>query len=118
MLNARHNLAKSVAAELLPAEQDIDNAILHSARLAITVVEGRKALRLPLATGQRGLELVSQATASLVQARGLLAEAHAQFRKSQSEIGLDAFSYGDMGQCPPSAEENGGLRIVATANVA
>lgn len=119
MLNARHNLAKSVAADLLPAEQSIDDAIVRNARLAITVVEGRKELRLPLATGQKGLELVSQATASLVQARGLLAEAHMAFRKTQSEIGLDARSYGDMGQCPPpSAEANFGLRIVPTANVA
>ena len=118
MLNSRHKLAQSVAAELLPAEQEIDNAILHNSRLAITVVEGRKALRLPLTTGQKGLELVSQATANLVQARGLLAEAHMAFRKTQSEVGLDAFSYGDMGQCPPSTQENGGLRVVATANVA
>ena len=117
MLNERHKLAKSVADELLPAEQDIDNAILHNSRLAIAVVEGRKALRLPLTTGQKGLELVTQATASLAQARGLLAQAHVAFRKTQSEIGLDAFAYGDLGECPPTTK-TAGLSVVPSAQAA
>lgn len=118
MLNERHQIAQSVAAELLPAEQDIDSAILRNSRLAIAVVEGRKSLRLPLTTGQHGLELVTQATANLVQARGLLAEAHIAFRKTQSEIGLDAFAYGDLGECPPTTAETGKLSLVPSANAA
>ena len=114
MLNARHNLAQTVANELLPTEKDVDEAILRSSRLAIAVVEGRRALRVPLTTGQEGLELVAQATANLVRARGLLAEAHVAFRKTQSEIGLDAFSYGDMGECPPPSASHG-LKIVEAA---
>lgn len=101
MLNARHKIAQNVARELLPSEDDVDTAILRSARLMIAVVEGRKEARLPLRAGQEGLELVAQASANLVTARGLLAEAHAAFRKTQSEIGLDAFSYGDVAKCPP-----------------
>lgn len=118
MLNDRHHLAQTVASDLLPAERDVDSAILHNARLAISVIEGRRRLRLPLTTGQVGLELVSQATANLVQARGLMAEAHAAFRKTQSEIGLDAFSYGDIGVCPPASGSGEGLRVVSSANVA
>lgn len=117
MLNERHQLAQCVAKELLPAEQDIDNAILRNSRLAIAVVEGRKALRLPLSTGQQGLELVTQATASLAQARGLLAEAHTSFRKTQTEIGLDAFAYGDLGECPPTTKSSG-LSVVSSTKAA
>lgn len=102
MLNARHKLAQTVASELLPAERDVDQAIVRNARLAIAVVEGRGTLRLPLTAGQDGLALVTQATASLAHARGLLAEAHAAFRQTQRDIGLDAYSYGDFGECPPS----------------
>jgi len=112
VLNARHKLAQTVANELLPAERDVDEAILRSSRLAIAVVEGRRTLKVALTAGQQGLELVTQATASLVHARGLLAEAHVAFRQTQSEIGLDAFSYGDMGECPPAKGE---LKIVEAA---
>lgn len=100
MLNKRHEIAQTIAGELLPSEKEVDSAIVRSARLMIAVVEGRKAARVSLSAGQDGLELVAQASASLVNARGLLAEAHLAFRKTQSEVGLDAFSYGDAAECP------------------
>lgn len=105
MLNQRHEIAKSIANELLPAEQDVDQAIVRNARLTIAVVEGCKAARLPLATGQEGLSLVATASACLVEARGLLANAHVAFRKTQSEVGLDCFNYGDVAECPPAKAE-------------
>ena len=114
MLNQRHEVAQAVAQELLPAEHDIDSAIVRNARLTIAVIEGRKNARLPLAAGQEGLYLVASANARLVEARGLLVAAHTAFRKTQSEIGLDAFSYGDVALCPPS----GRLQLVPAANVA
>lgn len=114
VLNARHKIAQTVASELIPAEHEVDQAIVRNARLAIAVVEGRKALRLPLTAGQEGLALVTQATATLAQARGYLAQAHIAFRKTQAELGLDAFSYGDLGDCPPStAQVAAPLRSVA-----
>lgn len=115
MLNQRHEAAQAVAYELLPAEHDVDDAILRSARLTIAVIEGRKKAKLPLSAGQEGLHFVANANARLVEARGLLAEAHCAFRKTQAEIGLDAFSYGDIVRCPPSSK----IEVVpAAANVA
>lgn len=105
MLNERHQVAQAVAGELIPAEQDLDAAIVRSAKLAIAVVEGRRAAKLPLDAGQEGLDLVAGATARLVEARGLFIRAHQAFRATQSEIGLDAFSYGDIWVCPPSSEQ-------------
>lgn len=114
MLNLRHQAAQAVAQELLPAERDVDAAIVRNAKLTIAVIEGRKNARLPIAAGQEGLNLVAIANVRLVEARGLLAEAHCAFRKTQSEIGLDAFSYGDVALCPPSGQ----LQLVPAANVA
>jgi len=105
LLNQRHEAARAVAAQLLPAEQDVDAAIVRNAKLAIAVVEGRRACKLPLTTGQEGLSLVVDATARLVEARALLAQAHCAFRSAQSEVGLSAFSYGDVSECPPSTGE-------------
>lgn len=116
MLNQRHEAARAIASELLPAEQEVDSAIVRNARMTIAVVEGRKRCRLPLRTGQEGLDLVVQATARLVEARSLLAQAHLAFKDTQAEVGLTAFSYGDEQECPPSSGE---LRVIGpVANAA
>jgi hypothetical protein len=105
LLNQRHEAARAVACELLPAEKEVDSAIVRNARLTIAVIEGRQKCKLPLTAGQQALDFVSRATARLVEARGLLAEAHVAFRETQNEIGLQAFSYGDATECPPSSGE-------------
>lgn len=110
MLNQRHEAARAVASELLPAERELDSAIVRSAKVTIAVIEGRQKCKLPLDAGQEGLDLVARATTRLVEARALLADAHAAFRATQAEIGLTAFSYGDEQPCPPTSGE---LRIVA-----
>lgn len=116
MLNQRHEAARAVATELLPAEKEIDSAIVRNSRLTIAVVEGRRKCKLPLAAGHEGLEFVMQATARLVEARSCLAQAHAAFRKTQIEIGLKALSYGDEQECPPASAE---LKLVTpVANAA
>jgi hypothetical protein len=114
LLNQRHQAAQAVASELLPAEREIDSAIVRSAKLTIAVIEGRRKCKLPLTAGQEGLDLVTQATVRLVEARAFLAEAHGAFRATQTEIGLQAFSYGDISECPPSsAEAAPPLKVVA-----
>lgn len=114
MLNQRNEAARAVATELLPAEREVDSAIVRNAKMTIAVVEGRRKCKLPLGTGQEGLQFVTEATARLVEARTLLARAHAAFRTTQTEIGLQAFSYGDISDCPPpSAETIQPLKIVA-----
>lgn len=116
MLNQRHETARAVASELLPAEREVDSAIVRNAKLTIAVIEGRKKCRLPLTAGQEGLDLVTKATTRLVEARALLAHAHKAFRDTQAEIGLNAFSYGDEQECPPASAE---ARVSArAANVA
>jgi hypothetical protein len=87
---------------------------MRNAKMTIAVIEERKNCKLPLTTGQEGLEFVTQATVSLVAARASLARAHMAFKSTQLEVGLQAFSYGDISECPPSsAEESTPLKIVA-----
>jgi hypothetical protein len=100
MLNQRLNAAKQVADELLPAETDLDNAILHASRLAIAVIEGRRSAKLPLNSGHDGLAHVSRASAKLVEARTDMIAAHVAFRDTQVEIGLRAVSFGDIHESP------------------
>jgi hypothetical protein len=109
MLNQRMNAARAVATELLPAEKDVDAAIVRNAKLAIAVIEGRRACKLPLTTGHEGLQFVTEASVRLVEARSLLAQAHASFRSAQVDLGLKAVSFGDEQECPPIKGE---LRLV------
>jgi hypothetical protein len=102
MLNERLAVARRVANELLPAEADLDNAILHASRLAIAVIEGCKTAKLPHDTGQEGLVLASRAAAKLIDARGDMLAAHVAFRESQNDIGLRAVSFGDIYVSPSS----------------
>jgi hypothetical protein len=100
MLNQRLAVAKEVANELLPAETDLDNAILHTSRLAIAVIEGRRTARLPLNVGQEGLACMSRAATKLIDARGDIIAAHVALRETQEQIGLRAISFGDVHVSP------------------
>lgn len=105
MLNHRINAARQVANELLPAETELDNAILHASRTAIAVIEGRRAAKLPLDTGQEGLAFMSRATAKLIEARGDIMAAHVAFRDAKDQIGLRAVSFGDIYESPDKLAE-------------
>jgi hypothetical protein len=105
MLNQRLTVAQKVASELFPAEADLESAIVHAARLAIAVIEGRQTAKLPITAGQEGLALVSRATAKLVDAGGDIGAAHVAFRETQEEIGLRAVAFGDVHECPPKTAE-------------
>ena len=100
MLNQRLAFAKSIADELFPTEADVDSAIVHASRLAIALIEGRRAAKQSITMGQEGLELMSRATAKLVEARGDIGVAHAAFRAAQTELGLRTVSFGDLWECP------------------
>src|SRR5690349_8139629 len=102
MLNDRLAVAKDVASHLLPAEADLDNAIVHASRLTIAVVEGRRKARLPITLGQDALGHVAAATAQLVEARSQLGSAHVALRAAKDEIGLQAVAMGDLWDCPPA----------------
>lgn len=105
MLNQRLAAAKQVAAELMPAETDLDNAILHASRLAIAVVEGRRPAKLPITTGQEGLVHITRATVKLAEARSEMGAAHIALRETQNEMGLHAVAFGDLWECPDKKAE-------------
>ena len=105
MLNQRLDAAQGVAKELFPAEEDLENALLHTSRIVIAVIEGRRSAKLPITTAQVGLEHAAAAATHLVAARAKLGAAHAAFRETQIEIGLREESFGQLWECPPASGE-------------
>ncbi|MEO5774291.1 MAG: hypothetical protein ABIQ32_09270 [Sphingomicrobium sp.] len=104
MLNQRLSAAQGVAKELFPAEETLENALLHTSRIVIAVIEGRRTAKLPFGTAQEGLERAGAAASLLIQARAELGAAHLAFRETQEEIGLRAVSFGDIWECPSKGE--------------
>lgn len=116
MLNQRLSAAQGVAKELFPAEETLENALLHTSRMMIAVIEGRRSANLPITTAQAGLERTAAAATHLVAARAALGEAHVAFREASDEIGLRAVSFGDVHECPPPSgnlEERTPLTVVS-----
>lgn len=101
MLNQRLTAAQGVAKELFPAEEDLENALMRTSRMVIAVIEGRRSAKLPVTTGQVGLERATAAVTHLVAARAELGAAHAAFRETQIELGLREVSFGQLWECPP-----------------
>lgn len=124
MLNQRLQAAKGVADELFPAEEMLENAILHTSRIMIAVIEGRRTARLPVTAGQTGLERALKAASHLAAARAELGAAHAAFHQTQIEIGLREVSFGWNSECPTegaasdSARNGRSLSVVAGSQAA
>lgn len=102
MLNQRLSAAQAVAAELFPAEQHLDDAIVRASKLTIAVVEGRRRAKLPITAGQEGLNHIIIAAAKLIEAREQMGAAHSALRATQDDIGLRTISFGDLWDCPPN----------------
>ena len=121
MLNQRLSAAQGVAKELFPAEETLENALLHTSRMMIAVIEGRRLAKLPITTAQAGLERTAAAASHLVAARAALGEAHVAFREASDEIGLRAVSFGDINDCPPATgelNERAPLKVVGGSTAA
>lgn len=112
MLRERRRAADRVANDFLEAEAAVDKAAMLTASCMATLMQQRVAANLPLATGTAALQMVSQASSDMINARQRFVDAHRALVDVRTEIGLGQFyGYGDTAECPPN---EGALRI-ATA---
>lgn len=114
MLKDRRRAVELVSTDFLEAENAADNAALLATTCLTTMLKARAAAKLPVTTGTRALQLVSDAASDLVRARQRLIEAHAALVEVRSEIGLGTYyGYGDVGDCPPSSGQLASASIPA-----
>ena len=103
MLKQRRDATDTVTTEFLKAEAAIDHAAMLAASCVSTLLQQRAAANLPLGTGAAALQMVSQASFDMINARQRFVEAHRALVDVRHEIGLGQFyGYGDTAQCPPN----------------
>lgn len=107
MLNTRLELTRKAAAELIAIEKNLDAALIGQAKLQAIAIEGRRNAKLPLHTGQAGLEQLANANINLIAARKAVHEAHLVFRQVQRDMGLGTMSFGDYGDTPDEFAPSG-----------
>ena len=115
MLKQRRDATNTVTEIFLKAEAAVDEAAMLAASCVSTLLQQRVAANLPVGTGTAALQLVSQASFDIINARQRFVEAHRALVDVRHDIGLGQFyGYGDTAQCPPN---EGALRGVAAGDL-
>lgn len=111
----RHNIEQSaleVATQVRAVEDSIEAALIELAELQNRMIRARSAVGVGISTGHAALEQVAVSLQGLVQARGGMAQCHAELVTAKRQVpGLRATSFGDVQECPE--EKKGMLRAVA-----
>jgi len=94
MLNAKLHAARRIREELLPSEDAIDDAIVRSARLVATIVEGRRHAGVALEMGHPAFMEASLGLASLADARDRLVRCHRELAATRDHNALSPRAVG------------------------
>ena len=116
MLKQRRDATDKVTVDFLKAEAAVDHAAMLAASCVSTLLQQRVAANLPVGTGVMALQMLSQASLDIINARQRFVEAHRALVDVRAEIGLGQFyGYGDTAECPPN---EGALRADAPVRLA
>lgn len=107
------NAVYEVATQVRAVEDSIESALAELAELQARMVRARGITRAGMITSHAAFEQLAATTTSLIQARGGIANCHAELADVKGTIpGARTVSIGDAGDCPP-ASGRADLRIVA-----
>ncbi|RXD05130.1 hypothetical protein EQZ23_08410 [Sphingomonas sp. UV9] len=119
MLKQRREATDKVTVDFLKAEAAVDHAAMLAASCVSTLLQQRAAANLPVGTGVMALQMLSQASLDIINARQRFVEAHRALVDVRAEIGLGQFyGYGDTAECPPNEgalRAEGPVRLAAVA---
>jgi hypothetical protein len=107
------NAVYEVATQVRAVEDSIESALAELAELQARMVRARGVTRAGMIASHGAFEQLATTTASLIAARGGIANCHAALAEVKGTIpGVRTVSIGDAGDCPP-ASGRADLRIVA-----
>lgn len=104
--------AHDVATQVRTVEDTIEAALAEIAELQGRMIRARATFGIATATGHEAFVELVAATASLVQARGSMANCHMSMKETTQLVpGLRTVGFGDMQECPTEGSHQ--LRVVA-----
>ena len=104
--------AFDVATQVRTVEECIESALAELAELQSRMVSARGITNANFVTSHAAFEQLAATTIGLVSARGGIANCHAALVDAKQSIpGLRTVGFGDLGDCPKTAQAD--LRIVA-----
>lgn len=112
MRKERVEVAHNVAAHLADAERTNDLAIVATARLAISMLEGRMTINAAACVGQPAFATVAATFQQQSAIRQQLIEAHEALNDTKTMIGLRELAIGGLGNKEVDPKENGALKLV------
>lgn len=105
--------AFEVATQVRVVEDAIEEALAEIAELQGRMIRARATFGIATATGHAAFERLADATKSLVQARGGVADCHMTLKETTQFVpGLRTVGFGDAQECPPP-QGRVDLRVVA-----
>lgn len=107
------NAVYEVATQVRAVEDSIESALAELAELQARMVRARGITRAGMISSHGAFEQLAATTTCLIQARGGIANCHAELAGVKGTIpGARTVAIGDDGDCPP-ASARADLRIVA-----
>jgi hypothetical protein len=104
--------ALDVATQVRAVEDCIETALAELAELQSRMVQARGVTNANFVTSHAAFEQLAATTSGLISARGGIGNCHAALVETKRSIpGLRTVGFGDMGDCPKTAQAD--LRVVA-----
>lgn len=101
MYSIEKSSGQIIAADTQSSVSAIDNAVASNARLCASIIEVNSNAKLPVATSQKALSLVTEGLTTLVESRAKMADATRELLKIQKASSLQETSFGCPTGLPP-----------------
>lgn len=117
MLNERIEVARSIAEKIHETEKSFNESIGLLGQLIAEIPTARSKLgnKAPLSVGVDACERLAAAAMSAAQGYRQVVEAHGHFAEDRNSLGLRTVNWGDIHECPPSANEGSSHLTVVKA---
>jgi hypothetical protein len=112
MLKERAAVAQNVADHLFAAERQADLALVATAKLVASMLEGRLAIDAAAEVGQDAFEAVAATFADQSASRKQLVTAHKALLQTKRQVGLEAVALGGSGDKQVPTKPTGALTLV------
>lgn len=118
MSNPGVESGRAILKTLIPSEDMIDNSIIQTAKLIVSIVEARRDLGVGRDVGHSAYMQAAAAQTSLATARDHMISCHRELVEVRDTLGISPMSVGCNTACLDPERKTSGLSVVAPAAAA